>query len=472
MTGLAIIAAATVGLMGVDGEAPAMADSNRVVKVLGLDPDDVRPIALDAQLQPWWAVDVRIAPCAGMPGRDLDAAVKAADAQLADLESAAAMATLKDALEATPCAAGWVDGNAFKIALESWGHAAQEEGDESTARGAYGQLVAADPGWRIRPPPGSGFEELYDAVRADAAAAPRVPLSVHGGVREVRLNGAPVASPTARVEVGAGRHLVQWSDDGVTIQGAWIVIPGTSTSPVLVTSHRPDAIALLETGMDTDAGRGALRAWLGALAKAHGLAEIVVLVETGTPPAGYRLTDGLTRWTASAEEALKMQPDRVRLLVGGGWLTTDTVRFQHGDIRFAMDVKIVGPLHVHLDVSAGVARLGHSADPAWDGAVVWLPGVGGGLAIRRPTGLVQPFFAATAGFWSTPAFDVDGALGGIPLNEDESKISSPGGPVTVRVFGDGGVDVIPAGGKLRPPRDGRRGVRPRLPGARGPAHRG
>lgn len=447
MSALALIAAATIGLMGVDGEAPALSESTKVVKVLGIDPDEVRPIGLDAQLQPWWAVDLRLSPCSSLPGQDLDAAVTRADAYLADLEAPAAVSTLRDAIESAPCATQWVDPNALRIALESWGHAGQEAADERAARGAYQQLIAADPGWRIRPPPGSGFEEMFDAVRAESSAQALIPFAVHPGRRELRWNGNAVAGPTAKVEVGPGRHLLQWSDDGSNVFGAWVILAPTATAPVLVTSHRPDAVSLLATGMATEAGRAALGPWLDALRRAHGLSEIVVLVDGERPQSGFRVGDaGITAWTADVAAAVEMQPDRARILVGGGWLTTQLGAFQHGDIRFGFDVKVVGPLHLMFDVDVAAAPISHSGNADWDGGVSWLPGFGAGISIRKPMGLVQPFFSVTAGLWSTPEFDVEATLGGVPLDEEASKFGGGVGPVTPRLFADGGIDVIPAGG--------------------------
>jgi hypothetical protein len=447
MSALALLAAAAVGLMGVDGEAPAVADSTRVVRVLGMDPQDVRPIGLDAQLQPWWAMDVRLAPCSGMPGRDLDDAMGRADAQLADLEAASAVGTLREAIEALPCSTSWADSNALRVALESWGHAAQEAMEVRIARAAYQQLVAADPGWRIRPPPGSGFEELFDAVRSESAAQALIPFAVHSGAREVRWNGAVLAGPTTRVEIGAGRHLLQWSDDGIVVLGAWVIVTPTATAAALVTSHRPDAVALLGSGMSTEAGRAALGPWLGALRAAHGLSEIVVVVEAARPPSGYRIDEGgLSAWTADVAASVAMQPDRVRLLLGGGWLTTTGGGFQHVDIRFGLDAKIAGPLHLVIDIDVAASPISHSGNPAWDGGISWLPGFGAGIALRKPLGLVQPFLCVTGGFWSTPGFDVEGSLGGVPLDEEESRIGTGLGPLTPRIFADGGIDVIPVGG--------------------------
>ena len=143
--------------------------------------------------------------------------------------------------------------------------------------------------------------------------------------------------------------------------------------------------------------------------------------------------------------AVEMQPDRARVLLGGGWLTTGLGDFQHGDIRFAFDIKIAGPLHVVVDINTGAAPISHSGNADWDGGISWLPGFGAGIAIRKPLGLVQPFFSITGGIWSTPEFDVEASLGGVPLDEGASKFERGSGPVTPRLFADGGIDVIPAG---------------------------
>ena len=447
MSALAILAAATVGLMAVDGEAPAEADAKRTAGVLGFDADEVRPIGLDAQLEPWWTVNVRLAACAGLPGPDLDEAVRAADAQLADLEANLAVGTLKEAVDAAACSETWVDPGALKVALEWWGHAGQEAGDERAARTAYEQLVASDPGWRIRPPPGSGFETLYDTVRAEGAARPVVTVGLHGGAREVRWNGEAATGPTARLELLPGRHLLQWSGlDGV-VQGAWVAVTGRSDRAALVTSTRADAVDLLAAGIDTEAGRLALDLWLGALRQAHGLTEIVVVDPEAKPPGGYRVGEGISRWSAELQADFSMRPDRVRVLVGGGWLAAQLFDFHYGDIRLAADIKLIGPLHVHLEGSLGTSRITHPRSDEWDGGTVLLPGVGLGLALRKPVGLAQPWVAATGGLWSAPGMDsetlntsLDGAL-----LEENSKVHQADSPVAPRIFVDGGLDLVPGG---------------------------
>ena len=447
MSALAILAAATVGLMAVDGEVPAEADAKRVAGVLGFGADEVRPIGLDAQLEPWWAVEVRLAACAGMPGPDLDDAVHAADAQLADLEANLAVATLKEAVDAAPCTETWVDPGALKVALEWWGHAGQEAGDERAARSAYEQLVATDPGWRIRPPPGSGFETLYDTVRSEGSGRQVVTVALHGGAREVRWNGEAAAAPTARLELLPGRHLLQWAGPDGVVQGAWVAVTGRSDRAALVTSSRADAVSLLATGIDTEAGRLALELWLGALVRAHGLNEIVVVDPGSKPPGGYRVGGGIVRWSAELRADFSMQPDRMRVLVGGGYLAVQQFDFHYGDVRLAADVKLVGPLHLHIEGSLGTSRITHPRSDEWDGGTVLLPGVGLGLAVRKPVGLAQPWVAATGGLWSAPGMDgevLDTSLDGALL-EENSKVHQPSSPLAPRIFVDGGLDLVPGG---------------------------
>ncbi len=448
MNGLVLIAAATIGILGADGD-PAD-DPKRVAQTLALEQDAVRPLGLDAQLEPWWAVGVRLAPCAELAGRDLDQAVRDADAKLAELEAADAVGILAQAVGAAHCSEAWVDPQALKIALESWGHAAQEAGDETVARSAYEQLAAADAGWRIRPPPGSGFEKLWDTVRGELAAAPLVTLAVHAGSREVRLDGVALASPTARIDAAPGRHLLQWTGPDGLIHGGWLVLSPRATKAALVTSQRADAIALLSTGPDTDAGRTALEVWLDALRTAHGLEEIVVV--TGVKPhAGYRVAGGqLSPWTADLSTSFTMRPDRARLLAGGGWLTTSTTQpggigaFHHAGARIALDVKIVGALHVVVDAEVATSVISFPGTDL-DGTAVLLPGFGAGVGLRSPTGLAQPWFAINAGLWITGSGDALDGAPEVPIQED-SQIGNPSGPVAFRLFGEGGVDLVPGGG--------------------------
>lgn len=201
--------------------------------------------------------------------------------------------------------------------------------------------------------------------------------------------------------------------------------------------------------MGTEAGRLALEVWLGALATAHGLDGLVVLDPGAKPPSGYRLdSEGLRPWAGSAAATFTMQPDRMRVLVGAGWLGVQEFGFHYADVRLGLDVKIIGPLHFTADVDLGLASISHPRSAEWDGGVVLLPGVGLGVAIRRPTGLVQPFGAVTGGVWSAPGFeDVDSTLDGALL-DDSSRVHTAELPVTPRLFVDGGVDLVPGGQNL------------------------
>lgn len=451
MTGFALIAAATIGILGADGQPPA--DAARVAQVLGYEADTVRAIGLDAQLQPWWAVGARIAPCTQMAGRDLDQAVSDADAKLADLEAGAAVGILAEAVGAAHCTEDWVEPQALKVALESWGHAAQQAGDETAARAAYEQLAASDPGWRIRPPPGSGFEELWDTVRSGLAGQALVTLAVHGGSREVRLDGVALTAPTARIEAAPGRHLLQWTAPDGLVLGAWVVLSSRAPRAAFVTSLRPDAISLLATGEQTEAGRAALEVWLDALRSAHGLAEIVV-VTAEKPWAGYRIAGpGLVPWSADLRSDFTMSPDRARVLVGGGWLTTSASgdggigAFHHADARLTLDVKVIGPLHVTVDAEVATSTISYPGSDL-DGSAVLLPGFGAGIALRKPLGLLQPWFGVNAGLWITTSSDtVDDAVQQGPMHQG-SQIGNPDSPVTLRLFAEGGVDLVPAGGPM------------------------
>ena len=446
---LAVVAAGAIGLMTTLGLPPSDKELARTAPQIGVNVETLRAVGLDAQLQPWWAVDLRLAPCAALPGLDLDAAVRQSDRELADLEAAAAVRTLKDAVESTPCTEGWVDAGALKVALEWWGHAGQLAEDERAARAAYSQLAAVDPGWRIRPPPGSGFEELWDTVRGELASQNLTTLAMHVGSREVRWDGESINGPTARLDTAPGRHLLQWMDASGGVQGGWVLVTGRAPAAALVTSQRADALSLLERGMETEAGRVALQVWLGALQTAHGFDGIVVLDPSARPAGGYRLdAEGLRPWSAELQAAFTMTPDRARVLLGGGWLSVNQAADNYADARLAADVTLIGPLHITADFSVSFSSISHPRSPEWDGGVVVLPGFGLGLALRRPTGLVQPFGSVTGGLWSAPGFDsVESTLDGALLDES-SRVHQPDSPVSPRIFAEGGVDLLPGGQPL------------------------
>ena len=140
-----------------------------------------------------------------------------------------------------------------------------------------------------------------------------------------------------------------------------------------------------------------------------------------------------------------MRPDRMRVVVGGGWLAARQFDYHYGDVRLGADLKLVGALHFHLDGSLGVSRIAHPRSDTWDGGAVLLPGVGVGLSLRKPLGLAQPFVQVTGGLWSAPGIDdetltdsLDGAL-----LEEQSKVHQQASPVAPRLFLDGGVDLVP-----------------------------
>ncbi len=201
--------------------------------------------------------------------------------------------------------------------------------------------------------------------------------------------------------------------------------------------------SLLAAGTDSEAGRSALEIWLDALRSAQGLAEIVVVRE-GTPRTGYRI-DGrdLAGWSDDLRTDFTMTADRVRVLLGGGYLLTDAA-YHYGDIRLGADIKLLGPLHLHLDVSVATTTITHP-DPTWDGSAVVLPGFGAGVVVRKPLGIAQPFGAVSVGLWilgDSDAFEAS-------LNEQTldvgSQVHSSDAPVAFRIFADGGLDIVPAG---------------------------
>jgi hypothetical protein len=177
------------------------------------------------------------------------------------------------------------------------------------------------------------------------------------------------------------------------------------------------------------------------------LNEIVVVDPGSKPPGGYRVGGGIVRWSAELRADFSMQPDRMRVLVGGGYLAVQQFDFHYGDVRLAADVKLVGPLHLHIEGSLGTSRITHPRSDEWDGGTVLLPGVGLGLAVRKPVGLAQPWVAATGGLWSAPGMDgevLDTSLDGALL-EENSKVHQPSSPLAPRIFVDGGLDLVPGG---------------------------
>ena len=411
-----------------------------------LDVEAVQPFAIPDT--DGWPGTVGFAPCAGEPA-DLAAVLAAARASIQDFEAAAAAAALEGALDSAPCSERAVPRADLLAALEVLGEAAQIEGDEARARAAYQQLLAIDPAYALTSPPGTGYDALYSAVRRDVASQQQAPVGLwhEGGVW---WDGAEVpARSGVPLTALPGRHLLQWAT-GEDVAGAWVTVADATPASLV----QPEALRGLLAGGPTSAGaRAALEPLLTRWA-ADAELELLAVLAADDAADGHVLRDGslqpfvlAVRRPAAPVVTDAPDPDRLRVAVGGGWTT---VQLDHyADLRGAVEVGLVGPLSVRVDANLALAPVSVDLEGV-DATTAGLPGFGVGVAVRPPRLPVQPFGAFTVGAWfgasgtqeARDALDAALAQPGAPeLDPDDRAKLDARGPVHLRLFVDGGVDL-------------------------------
>lgn len=440
-------AAETIVVTSSDG-SPVRDQLPSIAKALEAEPDELEPLAIEPGTG-WYALGVTLSICEGEPGPDLASTVASARMKLEALQSGDAITALQAAIEPLPCASFAVDRGLLAESLDLLGQAAQDETREDEARAAYRQLLALDPSWRLRSPPGTGYEVLWEEVRLEVLAAGASTVSVQHGLEGAWIDGVAVEPGwSGTLNLVPGRHLLQWTTDGATT-GAWFELAQGTPSAALV-----DAIvgyaALLARG-PVDAGRKlALELWLSALAEAGDKGGVVV-VQGMDPTGGYAVRGGRAEaWVAmdTVELPTLVRADRLRVALGGGWMLAGGASF--GDLALAADVRLIGPLHLHLDGDLGFSQPIDLTGSTIDGAFTVLPGVGLGVALRPGHGVAQPFVALSLGVWIVPDTFTDEAVAQIEQHGDvfSRAVAESRGPVTFRGFLDGGVDLAPGDGPL------------------------
>lgn len=447
--------AGPVGVLRADAQVPQSADLAAVERALELPAGTARPASLPAATGAFHLIGARLEGCAGSALKPQAVLDQARD-HLRKLEADAAIALLAATLDAVPCS--WTGATNQQVAtlLDLLGQAAQDAGKDGLARDAYRRLLALSPSWQLLSPPGTGYEVVWTEVRREVLAIPQGTLVVwHGGTGVVRLDGEPVpAEAGATLPVLPGRHLLQWSD-GAAELGAWLVLDAGTTR---ATAIRTDAQgALLSAGGRTTASRQAVEQQLGQLRSQIGADAVAVLTTTGAEAQGYAVdAQGLSPWSLAAEAAtLTIPMDRLRAGIGGGYLLVDRASYAGFDLD--LDLRLVGPLHVRIDGTVAVSqpsRLqedGATEDAVGNGRASTLPGLGGGVVLRLPKGVFQPFVAVVGGVWLHPlsarqadieairALDPEGLS-----SQDESAIAAieERGDASPRILLEGGFDVI------------------------------
>ena len=440
-------AAATVGLTTADGST-AKGSLGAVANALEVDQDEVEPLAIEAG-DGWYAPGLTFTACGGDAGAELGTTIASAKMQLEGLQSAEALTGLDAAIEALPCAAFPVDPEVLAQALELLGQAAQDESKADVARLAYQRLLAVAPSYRLSSPPGTGYEVLWEEVRADVLAAGVASLAVQHDIGDVWLDGGAVEPGwSGTLKLVPGRHLLQWTADGATT-GAWIELRRGAAKAALVDAATGYA-ALLREGPADPGRKLALELWLGELAETAGWQGVAVVQQEG-PASGYVVRDGRSQaWQAGDEApgAAATGVDRLRIALGGGWMLAGGASF--GDVALAADVRLVGPLHLHVDADLGISQPIDFPGSEYHGAFTALPGFGVGVALRPGAGVAQPFAALSLGVWVVPSSFTDEAVAQVGVLGDamsRAEIESRG-PVTFRGFLDGGIDLAPGDGPL------------------------
>jgi len=433
---------AATGVVNGDGSAPDAAALEAAAFSASLG--DARPLALDA---PGWAVAVAtFTACTTDPTGSLADALATGRQLVDELSSAKAIALLRAAIDGLPCSSSPSTREQLLAALELLGQAAQDEGRSDAAADAYRQLLAADPAHQLSTPPGTGYDALFADVRREVNTLRPSQLTVqHIEGAAVTWDGAPVAARSAlSMPALPGRHLLQWWESGAS-RGAWVDVRAAEVAVVSGLSTGPGW--LLTEGPSDAAKQLALTVWLRDVATANELDALAVIQEPGR---GYTVTDAITPWAGRAPPAraatTPLGPE-LRLAVGGGYALIQGFHF--GEVTGALDVRLVGPLHLRIDGSLGLSPI-DLGDPAL-GTVAALPGVGAGVAVHPPTGPVQPFGALVAGVYVTPTSEATAAAQQAAIDGgDDSLVArvQARGPVSFRGFLDGGVDLLPGDGPL------------------------
>ena len=448
---------AETGVTLADGRPAGDADLASVARALPGSADSLVAIALPLPSEEWTGT-LRTTACADAPAAvALGDVVVAARQQISMLAAEAAERALEEAIRQLPCATGPITRADLLAAFEILGEAAQVAGHEGNARFAYEGLLGVAPGYALTSPPGTGYEELFNAVRRSFVNQDPTTIGLHHTLPEHRAvvwDGAPVAA-SSRVPLAAlpGRHLLQWTEDGVT-RGAWVELPAGGVPAALVRSV--DRVGLLAQGLSDAGARAAIEPLLRALAQEVGVEGIVVLAATGDSQ-GYAVTpESADAWAASSLAiGRSMAPDRLRLAVGAGYANLQLTHY--GDVTAAIDIRLVGPLHLRVEGDLALSQPLDGRIAGYDDQdkVAVLPGVGAGVVVHPARGLIQPFGALTAGVWigaldAEAAASLEAALasGGLVMGaRDRAKLAARHA-VDFRGFLDGGLDLVPLGGPL------------------------
>jgi hypothetical protein len=405
--------------------------------------DQGEPVVLELPDAAWLMAGGTIGPAHAGTQMVLSEQLTLAQSKMANLETAEAMALLRKAVSSLPSASAAVDPADLAAALELLGQAAQDEGQDDVARAAYTQLLASRPAFRLSTPPGTGYEEVFDAVRREVNALPRSTLAIRHARKEVRWDGAAIdARWTGSEPTTPGRHLLQWSD-GLGWQGAWVDVASDGAGVVLLATDG-SIEELLAAGAIDEGHRAALVGWLGSMGH-----DAVVVLQGRDPLRGYHVRgDQVLAWSASAGQSVAASAsdlDVVRIALGGGYGLVDGSSY--GELLASLDLRLVGPLSLHIDGGVGVSEpLDFGPDHDLTGRVALLPGVGAGVVVRLPRGPVQPFAGLSLGVWIVPTEQRAVAESEAARLDDElSSHLSSRTPVGFRGYLDGGVDLLPAG---------------------------
>jgi len=443
-------AAADLALLG-DVDEDSLA---RVSEAIGRGGEAV-VVSLPAAEGAWYVAGATFRPVP--PSTEpLGAAIAGARALLDDFEAAAAAARISDAVVTAPNGPA-VDRAEYLAALDLWGEAAQEAGDETSARSAYLLLLAADPAYELTAPPGMGYEDLWNAVRRDMNEAELVAASIQHAAASVWWDGQPVAAQDVPRSVRPGRHLLQWLE-GEDATGAWVDV-----KEPLALVWAADAAAVLARGPVDAGAQAALAPWLGSLRAGFGVTAVAV-AQSNKPPRGYLVDDdGITAWAGGPEAiARSMKPDRVRVAVGGGYAATvesfddeagegQTLASSFGGVGLAVDIKAIAFVHARVRGDLQIsepARLGGDEDLE---VVALLPGVTAGVLVHPERGVIQPWASVAGGLWFAPPSQSAAqraAAADKGVDAGATGLVDGRGAVTPRLMVDGGVDLVPGGGPL------------------------
>ena len=236
---------------------------------------------IDSGTGPWHIPPPgRLQPCSATPRsmEDLRAGLRDAEARIDGLEYDKAL-TLLDELRGALCACSDpMEPDVVHRIPYLRGIAEFYENDRDAARGSFrhAAFMVDKLEWdtAFSPEP----QQVFLLGVGDAIQAPRASLRLAGNARPdgLRIDGREVDESVREVEIGDGRHVIQYRDGGGQLVGMELFIDGAGPVHLL----GPEDLRLGLRAAPDDVSGAPAYATVAAAAAHHGYTEVVVLDDT------------------------------------------------------------------------------------------------------------------------------------------------------------------------------------------------